>query len=288
MRPYPHRMSRRMFVAGLALTPVLATAPARAAAAGRILRDLKYGPAARQALDVYLPEDRPATPRSAPIMVMVHGGGWAIGDKSNKGVWREKVTHWGAQGYIFVSVNYRMLPVANPLEQARDVARAIAWLQDNTARHGGDPTRMVVMGHSAGGHLVSLLAADPTLAAEHGARPWRATISLDTAAFDVVDIMSGRHARLYDRAFGDDPALWRATSATRRLQPHPRPFLLVCSTQRARSCARNEAFARALAAKGGTSTLLPLDLAHNQINTELGKPGAYTRAVDGFLAGIMT
>ena len=287
MRPYPHRMSRRMFVAGLASTSVLAAAPALARA-GKVLRDVKYGPALRQALDIYLPANPPTNMRGAPVMVMVHGGGWVIGDKSNKGVWREKVAHWGAQGYIFVSVNYRMLPVADPLEQARDVARAIAWVQENAARHGGDATRMVVMGHSAGGHLVSLLAADPTLAAEHGARPWRGTISLDTAAFDVVDIMTNRHARLYDRAFGDDPALWHATSATARLKPHPRPFLLVCSTQRARSCARNEAFAQALTAKGGTSTLLPLDLAHNQINTELGRPGAYTRAVDGFLAGIMT
>lgn len=287
MRPYPHRMSRRMFAAGLASTSLLAAAPALARA-GRVLRDLKYGPAGRQALDVYLPEVLPENPRNAPIMVMVHGGGWVIGDKSNKGVWREKVAHWGAQGYIFVSVNYRMLPEADPLEQARDVARAVAWVQKNAARHGGNAGRMVVMGHSAGGHLVSLLAADPTLAAEHGARPWRGTVSLDTAAFDIEGIMTNRHARLYDRAFGDDPALWRATSATARLKPRPRPFLLVCSTQRARSCARNEDFARALTARGGISTLLPLDLSHNQINTELGRPGAYTRAVDGFLAGIMT
>ena len=282
MRPNPHSLSRRMFVAGLASTSVLTTAPALARA-GKALRDLKYGTAARQALDMYLPED----PRNAPVLVMVHGGGWAIGDKANSGVWREKAKHWGAQGYIFVSANYRLLPETNPLEQARDVARAIAWLQDNAARLGGNADRMAVMGHSAGGHLVSLLAADPTLAAAHGARPWRGTISLDTAAFDVVDIMSGRHAGLYDRAFGDDPALWRATSATYRLKPDPMPFMLVCSTRRARSCARNRDFARALAARGGDSTLLPVDLSHNQINTELGRPGAYTSAVDAFITRVM-
>ncbi len=282
MRPNPQPLSRRMFVSGLAMTPFLAAAPALARP-GKVLRDLKYGPATRQALDVYLPED----PRNAPVLVMVHGGGWAIGDKANSGVWREKAKHWGARGYIFVSVNYRLLPEANPLEQARDVARAIAWLQDNVARLGGNADRMAMMGHSAGGHLVSLLAADPTLAAAHGARPWRGTISLDTAAFDVVDIMSGHHARLYDRAFGDDPALWRATSATYLLKPDPMPFLLVCSTRRARSCARNRDFARALAARGGDSTLLPVDLSHNQINTELGRPGAYTSAVDAFITRVM-
>ena len=275
----PHRMSRRIF--GLSLACTLA-ASSVLQAAPRIHKNLKYGPAARQALDVYLPQN----PKNAPVMVMVHGGGWAVGDKAHPGVWREKQRYWGAKGYIFVSVNYRMVPEANPLEQAHDVARAIAFVQTNVARLGGNPDQMVVMGHSAGAHLVSLLAADLELAAQHGATPWRATVSLDTGALDVEAIMTNRPSRLFRNAFGKDPALWRASSPIAQLQPGAKPFMLVCSTQRAIACTSARAFSAAISAQGGQSQILPLDMAHNQINKVLGKPGAYTKAVDAFLRSV--
>jgi len=268
---------------GATLVSALAAPSLATVAPSAVLRNLKYGPARRQALDIYLPPN----PRNAPVMGVVHGGGWAIGDKGHPGVWQEKQRHWGAQGYILASLNYRMLPQANPLEQAGDVARAIAYLQKNLPTHGADANALVVMGHSAGGHLVSLLAADPSLRAAHGARPWAATISLDSAAFDIEQIMTQPHARLYDHAFGTDPALWRAASPMARLSDRPSPFLLVCSSQRAKSCRKSRAFLAALSARGTTNMVLPVDLAHNQINTELGKPSAYTRAVDAFLAPII-
>ena len=281
MRPYPHRLSRRMF--GATLVSALATPSLGKAAPSAILRNLKYGPARRQALDIYLPP----RPQNAPVMVVVHGGGWVIGDKGHRGVWQEKQRHWGAKGYILASLNYRMVPQANPLEQARDVARAVAYLQRVLPDHGADPDRMVVMGHSAGGHLVSLLAADRSLLAAQGAQPWRATVSLDSAAYDVEQIMTAPHNRLYDRAFGADPALWRAASPMARLTGQPGPFLLVCSTQRAKSCRKAEAFSAALSARGSLNAVLPVDLAHNQINTDLGKPGAYTATVDAFLRPLL-
>ena len=281
------RLPRRSFGASLlcalAAPALIGRASAGAARSATTLRDLKYGPDRRQALDLYLP----ARPENAPLLVMVHGGAWAIGDKANRGVWQHKQAHWGRQGHIFASVNYRLLPDADPLEQARDVARAIAYLQRNIARHGGNAQRMALMGHSAGGHLVSLLAADGKLAASHGARPWRATVSLDSAAYDVESTMRGRHNRLYDNAFGADPAFWRAASPTARLNGTPGPFLLVCSTRRSRSCARARAFAEALGAHGTASKTLPVDLSHEQINSELGRPGAYTDAVDAFLSPLM-
>ncbi|MCP5038807.1 MAG: alpha/beta hydrolase [Rhodobacteraceae bacterium] len=269
-------MSRRIF--GLSLACAI-SAPSLALAAPDVLRNVKYGPAIRQSLDVYLPDN----PQGAPIMVMVHGGGWAIGNKSNKGSWKEKQRHWGARGYIFISVNYRMVPFADPLEQARDVARAIAYVQAHAGEYGGDSNQMVVMGHSAGAHLVSLLAVDPDFAAENGAKPWRATISLDTAAYDVEEIMTSSPGRLYRNAFGDDPALWRATSPIARLKRTNGPFLLVCSSQRGNACPAAEKFAAALAKIGGQSQIMSINKAHSAINKDLGKPGAYTGAVDDFL-----
>ncbi len=269
-------MSRRLFGLSLACSFAL---PAPAMARARVLRDLAYGPAPRQTLDIYLP----AAPQNAPVLIMVHGGGWAIGDKSHKAVWREKQRHWGKKGWIFASVNYRMVPEANPLEQARDVARAIAYVQGNISGYNGDPTRIVVMGHSAGAHLVSLLAADPGLAAREGAGRWRATVSLDTAAYDVENIMNSSPSRLYRNAFGADPILWRATSPMARLEPGAPDFLLVCSTRRANACPAARAFAMALTQVGTGALILPVDLSHGQVNSSLGRAGRYTTAVDRFL-----
>lgn len=274
-------LSRRSFLtastAALSVLAFLATAQT-----ARVLRDVKYGRAFRQGMDVYLP----ATPQNAPILVMVHGGAWAFGDKRSRGVWEEKSRHWNGRGYIFISINYRMIPVADPLEQAADVARAIAFIQKNARGWGGDPGAMAVMGHSAGAHLVSLLGADPNLAARYGARPWRGTISLDTAGLDIPAVMQNRPARAYTRAFGDNPAFWRATSPGHQLKRGTAPFLLICSARRQTPCPAAQDFAAAVRTLGGRADVLPIRMTHGQINKELGKPGAYTAAVDKFLRKI--
>ncbi|HGG05644.1 MAG TPA: alpha/beta hydrolase [Aliiroseovarius sp.] len=279
MQPNPHPMSRRMFATSLVCTlasPALARTPPNA------VLNIKYGRAIRQAYDVYLPD----APNNAPVIVFVHGGAWAIGDKAHKNVWRDKHRHWGAKGFIFVSVNYRMVPVADPLEQARDVARAIAHIQANIGKLGGDAGKIAAMGHSAGAHLVSLLAADPKFAAEQGAAQWRGTVSLDTAAYDIEDIMTSSPSRLYRNAFGQDPALWRAASPMAQLSTGTSPFFLVCSTQRRNSCKASRTFASALARKGGKSGILALNKSHREINDDLGVDRAYTAAVDAFLRSV--
>ena len=97
-------------------------------AGGVLLRNLAYGPDPAQRFDLYLP----ARATAAPVVFYVHGGGWANGDKTNRGL-ANKLAHWLPKGYAVISTNYRMLPVAMPLEQARDVARAVA--QARGARH---------------------------------------------------------------------------------------------------------------------------------------------------------
>ena len=80
-------------------------------AGGRVERDVSYGSDPAQKLDVYLPRDG----KQAPILVMVHGGAWMLGDKGNTGVVANKVRHWLPQGYIVVSLNYRMSRPPSPL-----------------------------------------------------------------------------------------------------------------------------------------------------------------------------
>jgi len=211
------------------------------------LTDVAYGPELRQRFDVYLPKSVPPRPRGAAIIVMVHGGAWRIGNKALPQVVENKVAHWttagAGQGAIFVSINYRLVPQVTPIEQADDVARAIAKVQALAESWGGDPDRVVLIGHSAGAHLVALVSASPAFAQRAGAKPWRGTVVLDSAALNLNSLMRAPHARFYDRVFGSDPALWRAASPNDSLTAGGPPMLLVCSTQRAdRSCEQSATF----------------------------------------------
>jgi acetyl esterase/lipase len=245
----------------------------------RVEREVAYGSDPAQRLDVY----RPARGDAAPIVVLVHGGGWRRGDKAAAGVVKNKVQRWVPEGWIVVSVNYRLGAGVTPMDEADDVARALAFVQDKAKGWGGNPNGVVLMGHSAGGHLVALLAADPKLAEQRGAKAWAGTVVLDSAAYDVVAIMNRRHPALYDQAFGTDRVLWWAASPLRRLNQAPGPMLLVCSTQRPESKRQAEAFAAKATALGGHVKVLPVDLSHGPINSQLGVAGAYTEAVEGFM-----
>uniref|UniRef100_UPI0039B64623 alpha/beta hydrolase n=1 Tax=Vibrio vulnificus TaxID=672 RepID=UPI0039B64623 len=87
-------------------------------AGSRVLRDQPYGPDPAQRMDVFIPPGA----RSAPVILMVHGGGWRRGDKAHGRVVDNKVAHWLPAGAIVVSVNYRMLPEADVPTQRDDVA----------------------------------------------------------------------------------------------------------------------------------------------------------------------
>ncbi|TCU20584.1 cysteine rich repeat protein [Rhizobium sullae] len=249
----------------------------------KVIRNIAYGGNPEQRLDVYAP----ANAQKAPVIFMVHGGGWARGSKSASRVVDAKVAYWLPRGYIFISVDTRLLPSADPLDQAGDVAVALAYAQKHAASWGGDPSRFVLMGHSAGAHLVMLLTADPDIAGSRGAASWRATIALDSAAYDVSAIMKKRHPALYDRAFGADPIFWHKASPTLRLKTRPVSTLLVCSSRRADSCPAAKEFASRAQTLGSRSEVFPIDLSHAEINSELGENKRYTTIVDAFLRSVL-
>jgi arylformamidase len=245
----------------------------------RVERDVAYGTDPKQRFDVYLP----ARASHAPVMFLVHGGGWRTGDKSGRAVVENKVARWTSAGFIVISTNYRLLPAADPIAQAEDVARAIATAQQRLPAWGGDPERIVLVGHSAGAHLVALLATDETLIAHQGARPVIGTLILDSAALDVETLMRQPHLPLYDAAFGMRPRYWRAASPYRQLGAGASPFLLVCSTLRRESCPEAAKFAKRARTLGVTAQVLQQPLSHRQINEQLGTAGAYTDSVEAFL-----
>jgi arylformamidase len=248
----------------------------------RLQRDIAYGADAAQRFDVYLP----AQPQNAPILLMVHGGGWRIGDKDHGRVVDNKVARFVPKGVIFVTMNYRMVPDAPPRMQAEDVGRALAKVQELAPHWGGDPGNVVLMGHSAGAHLAALITAAPSIATAQGAKPWKGAVLLDSGALNVPQIMTARHLRLFDRAFGKDPAEWEVVSPFHRLTGKTVPMLAVCSSKRAESCPMNRAFAAKANGLGGKVEVLPMELSHGEINMTLGQPGAYTARVEAFLRSL--
>jgi acetyl esterase/lipase len=107
----------------------------------------------RQILDIYAPNDA----KNLPVVFWIHGGGWQTGDKTSVQL---KPRVFAERGFVFVSTNYRLLPEVEMGVLIRDVAKSLGWVHKNIADHGGDPSRIFVMGHSAGAQLAALICID--------------------------------------------------------------------------------------------------------------------------------
>ena len=256
-----------------------------AIAASRVLRDVAYGDDPKQRMDVYLPGTAVGS-GPAPVIFMVHGGGWNGGDKQSSNVVDNKVARWVTRGVVFVSVNNRLLPDADPVDQVRDIARALASAQQQAPSWGADPAGFVLMGHSSGGHLVALLAASSVFATEAGVKPVLGTVALDSSAMDVNSIMEQKHDKKYDPAFGTAPAFWATVSPMQQLHANTKPLLAVCSSQRADSCVQASRYVSRASQLGVRAEVLQQDMSREEINYQLGVTNDYTRAVESFLSSL--
>lgn len=119
-----------------------------------------------------------------------------------------------------------------------------------------------------------------------GGAAWLGTIVLDSAAFDLVEIMQDKHHRIYDRAFGKDRKFWSEVSPYHRLTTAPTPMLLACSTQRDDACPQAQPFASKAVKLDGRVVVFPVDMKHGEINKELGLPSDYTTTVEAFMRSL--
>ncbi|CAN5551171.1 alpha/beta hydrolase [soil metagenome] len=254
------------------------------------LTEYAYGSDPLQKLDFWRPAN---TVAPVPLVLFVHGGGWKRGDKRNA-TGTAKVEHMLAQGYAFASINYRLVPTATVEEQAADVAASLAWVRSNAARLGVDPRRIVLMGHSAGAHLVSLAGTDPKYLAEAklSFADLRGVIALDGACYDVPrQIAEGGNFMhdTYVQAFGSDPVRQRALSPTFHADTPNAPAFLIAHIDRTDGTAQSEALGAALA-KAGTETEVRGFAGkglqgHAEINRSLGDVKyPATAVVDAWLA----
>ncbi|HUD92499.1 alpha/beta hydrolase [Sphingobium sp.] len=252
---------------------------------------MAYGKDALQALDY-----SPGMGAKPPLVLFVHGGGWKRGSKDNA-TGAAKVEHFTGLGYAFASINYRLVPDATVEQQAQDVADAVAYLRGRAATLGFDPERIVLMGHSAGAHLVALVGTDMRYFAKAGLRPdaVKGVIPLDGAAYDVGRQMQdgGRFmAGTYEQAFSTDPARQKALSPTLQAGKPNAPAFLILHVDRAGGTAQSNALAAALKAAGTPAEVHALEgrglRGHMEINRSMGDPDySGTAIVDGWLKRLL-
>jgi acetyl esterase/lipase len=143
--------------------------PAQGACEVERTLDVAYydGPQAdliRHRLDIFAPKGK----TDCPVVVLVHGGAWLVGDNRCCGLYSSVGEYLASQGIVAVLPNYRLSPAVKHPEHIKDVARAFAWTKNHIAEHGGKADKIFLVGHSAGGHLVALLATDEKYLKAHG------------------------------------------------------------------------------------------------------------------------
>lgn len=164
-------------------------------AEARVTRDVQYGEDPRQRLDIFAPELASA---SRPVLVFVHGGGFVQGDKGNAGEpFYNNVGAWAVRsGFIGVTMTYRLAPAHVWPSGAQDASLALQWLRSHVQEHGGDPERLVLMGHSAGAaHVAGCLAG-------HGAVPGKAAAAILVSGIFSLRVYKGSYD--YQSYYGAD------------------------------------------------------------------------------------
>ncbi len=292
---------------------MMAVAMATSAARGAeptVRRDVYYTAAQQpqQTLDIFSPDsatDRPDTyikEPGRPIVVWIHGGGWAAGDKSD--AIGPKSQACCGRGYLFVSVNYRLFvppeahaaasraPVGiRDIEQ--DLAKAVRWLHENARGFGGDPNFFYIMGHSAGAQLAALLCTDEGYLKAEGLSlaMIKGCVPVDGDTFYPalqIDTSTPREAAGKRPMFPDEEACHELSAVVHvAAGKNIPPFLLlhVAGFPETRTRLQSEILAQSLRDAGIAAKLVAAEgKTHLTINSDLGRPGeTTTRAMLDFL-----
>lgn len=247
-------------------------------------RDIPYAdsPHERQALDVYTPRDA----KDLPVVFWIHGGGWVTGDKADVQI---KPQAFMDKGLVFVSTNYRLLPDVDMGTIVRDVARSVRWVHDHIADHGGDPQRLLLMGHSAGAQLAALVCIDDRYLKAEGLSPTivKGCVPVDGDTFDVPAIIETVETRCrvhgllqatfgHRVKFGNDAAKHRDFSAVTHVARKKEipPFLILHVSEHPDTRAQAQRLGNALKDASVPVTVFGAkETTHNKINADLGLPG---------------
>ena len=189
----------------------------------KIERDVRYGAADRNLLDVFTPET--ASP-SRPVLIFVHGGGFVAGNKRTSGSpFYDNIMLWAVKnGFVGVNVTYRLAPQAAWPAGAEDLAAAVQWVADKINERGGDPARIHLMGHSAGAVHVANYVSHPEFHKIKGGG--LAGAILLSGIYDLTATPLADPERAY---FGADPAGYAEQSSLQGLLATKTPLMMVAT-----------------------------------------------------------
>lgn len=188
-------------------------------------------------LDLYLPKGKD----DFPVVMFVHGGAWMMGDKDFFGVHEAIGRMFARHGIGSAVISYRLSPSVKHPEHIKDVARAFAWLHNDIKQYGGRPDQLFICGHSAGGHLVALLATDESYLKAEG-----------LALSDIKGVMpiSGVYLipdKWLTTVFGEDAAVRKAASPLHEIHAGCPPFCILYGDDDFPTCGLvSERFCKAL------------------------------------------
>ncbi|QJW98120.1 alpha/beta hydrolase [Frigoriglobus tundricola] len=251
---------------------LLSTVPPLRAAEPKAHRDIAYSDpkTEKQTLDVYAP----AEGQQMPVVVFIHGGGWQSGDKKEVD---KKPRAFADRGFVFVSVNYRLLPNATITQMGQDVAKAIRWVRDHAKDYGGAPDALFVTGHSAGAQLAALVCTDESYlkAEKMSLAAIRGCIPNDGDTYDVplqIQTVEQKRADIYRKKFGDEESQKALSPVTHAAKDkHIPPFLILHVATHPEVKMQSEKLAKALTDAGVLARAYPADgKTHLTINSELG------------------
>lgn len=218
---------------------------------------LAYAEGERHGIDIYAPEGA----EGAPVVVFLYGGSWESGDR---GMYRFLGASLASAGVVCMVPDYRVWPEVGFPGFVQDAAQALAWAHRNAAAHGGAADRVVLMGHSAGAHIATLLALDGGYLATEGLRPAGAVRGVVGLAgpYDFLPLRS----RTLQAIFGPESA-WPASQPVNHVAPGAPPMLLATGDADSTVLPRNteSLAARLRAADNPVRTLTYAGIGHREI-----------------------
>jgi acetyl esterase/lipase len=260
-----------------------------------VKRDIPYVEKAdeKQVLDVFAPKNA----KNLPVVFWIHGGGWQGGDKSDVQIKPQVFTD---KGFVFVSINYRLLPIVDMATIVQDVARAVRWVHDHVADYGGDPKRLLVMGHSAGAQLAALICTDDRYLKAEGLSLaiTRGCVPVDGDTYDIPAMIETAETRWrvhnlpkakfgHREKFGNDPKKHKDFSAVTHVAKGKGipPFLILHVAGHPDTTAQAQRLGNVLKEAGLPATVFAApETTHSKINADLGKPDdPATKALFEFL-----
>jgi acetyl esterase/lipase len=182
-----------------------------------IYDDLRYreGDSKSWTLDLAMPEN--FGDERHPALVIIHGGGWRAGTKRDR-PYRAMLTEFALKGYVTLSVEYRLTGEAPMPACVEDVKCAVRWLRAHADKYKVDPDRIAAFGHSAGAHLVLMLAMTPDVAELEGDGPWKEHSSRITC------VIGGSTPTVLGRRFAEDSEKFSPLTYVKKDLP---PMLLI-------------------------------------------------------------